>query len=124
MAFAYGCDNRFRDQYFVEGGSAAGSFGPLRAGDTNGGLAVVVAAKTDMAVEGLTLSLTCCDTEGGSFAAPDNADVLTFGGTAYEAGEVLGYYIIPNGLPEYVRAVIGGKLTSGTFDVYLQYIAR
>lgn len=124
MAFQYGSDNRFKDQYFVEGASATGTFGPLMAGDTNGGLAVVVAAKTDMAVSGLKLSLTCADAADGSFAAPTNADTLTFGGTSYAAGDILGYYVIPNGVKDYVKAVISGTLTSGTYDVYLQYLAR
>ena len=124
MAFAYGCDNRFKDQYFTEGATAVGTFGPQKVGDTNGGVAIVVAAKTDCVVSGLKLSITCADTEDGSYAAPTNADVLTFGGTRYDAGDVLGYYIVPNGVKDYVKAVISGTLTSGTFDVYLQYMAR
>ena len=124
MAFEYGSDNRFDDQYFVKGAAAVGTHPALKAGDTNGGLAVVVAAKTDCVVSGLKLSLTCSDTEGGSYAAPTNADVLTFGGTSYAAGEILGKYIIPNGVKDWVKPVISGTLTSGTYDVYLQYIAR
>ena len=124
MAFEYGSENRFDDQYFVKGASAVGTHAPQKAGDTNGSLAVVVAAATDMVVSGLKLSLVVADHFGDSYAAPTNNDVLTFGGTSYQAGDILGKYIIPNGTKPWVKPVISGTLTSGTYDVYLQYIAR
>jgi glycine/D-amino acid oxidase-like deaminating enzyme len=123
--FEYGCDNRFFDQYFKEGSTAVGTFGPLKAGGhTNGALAIVVAAKTAVVASKLTISVTACDTEGGSYTAPTNANVVTCGGTSFEAGDIIGRLIVENDVAEYVKAVIGGTLTSGIIDVYLQYLPR
>ena len=125
MAFEFGCDNRFFDQYFKEGSTAVGTFGPLKVGGhTNGALAIVVAAKTAVVASKLTIGMTACDTEEGSYATPANANVVTCGGTSFEAGEIIGRLIVDNDVAEYVKAVIGGTLTSGSIDVYLQYLPR
>ncbi len=123
--FAYGSDNRFHDQYFVQGATAVGDYGPLCAGGSvNGGVAIVVAAKTAVAASGLKLSYKQADKENGSFTAPADANVLTFGGSSYAAGDILGMMILPNDCKDYVKATLSGTLSSGSVDVYLQYLAR
>ncbi|MBO6266682.1 MAG: hypothetical protein J6M06_00460 [Synergistaceae bacterium] len=125
MSFAYGSMNRFHDQIFQKAVSATGDYGPVIAGgDTNGALAIVVTAATDTVVSGLKLSYKESDTEAGTYAAPADANVLTFGGTSYAAGDVLGMMILPNGCKDFVKATLSGTLTSGTLDLQLQYLAR
>ena len=73
---------------------------------------------------GVEVITSACDTEEGSYATPTNANVVTCGGTSFEAGEIIGRLIVDNDVAEYVKAVIGGTLTSGSIDVYLQYLPR
>jgi hypothetical protein len=125
MAFEFGCDNRFFDQYFQQGASAIGTFGPLKAGGhTNGALCIVVAAASAVVASKITIKATCCETETGSFVAPTNDVVVTCGGTSFEKGDIIGRLVLDGEMPDYVKAVVGGTLTSGTIDVYLQYLPR
>ena len=127
MAFEYGCDNRFFDQYFTKGASAVGTFGPLKAGGhTNGALCIVVAAAaaTVVGANGLTISMTASSTEAGTYAAPAAACVVTAPAGNYAEGDIIGRLVIDGDVAEYVKAVVGGTLTSGKIDVYLQYLPR
>ena len=125
MPFAYGSMNRFHDQIIEEGVTAVGDYGPVIAGgDTNGALAIVVVAQTAAVVSGLKLSYKESDTEDGTYAAPADANQLTFGGTNYAAGDCLGMMILPNGCKDFIKATLAGTITSGTLDIQLQYLAR
>lgn len=125
MAFGYGSQNRFYDQIIQAGVSATGDFGPVIAGgDVNGALAIVVTCATSAVVSAMTLTYKESETESGVYAAPKDVNTVKFGGSAYAAGDEVGSLILPNGCKDYIKATIGGTITSGKFDIQLQYLAR
>ena len=125
MAFAYGSQNRFYDQIVASAISATGDFGPVLAGgDTNGALALVVTCNSAASVSSMSLTYKEAATESGSYTAPANANKVTFGGSAYAAGDEVGCLILPNGCKDFVKATIGGTISSGQFACHLQYLAR
>lgn len=126
MAFGYGKENRFYDQIVASAITSAGDYGPVIAGggDINGGIAITLTAKTAITVSALTLSYKEADTLTGSYTAPSPQTTVTFGGSAYAAGDTVGSLVIPNGAKDFVKATVGGTVTSGTLEAHLQYLPR
>ena len=125
MAFAYGQDNRWHDQYFEKGMAVSGSTdseNALAVGRHHGALAIVVAAAVDGTVTDGTLSFKDCDTEDGAFSTPENAPELTVASAAPAAGDIIAVYVLPD-CRRYVKAVLGGTWPSKV-DVYLSCLAR
>lgn len=123
MPFAYGNENRWHDQYFTKN-SGAGTYGPLPAGDTNGALAVTVAANGPVTASASTLKLLAADTEDGSYQAISPDITVSITGT-YEDGDIMAQLIVPNNIPKFLKATLDtGTSLSGNVDIYTQYLAR
>lgn len=136
MAFEFGSESRWYDQYFDrEKSLAAASFEcavPLAVGEHHGALAVAVLANgavTIAAGKRLSLSLLGSDTEDGEFAAVPGAPELSLtggegSGTSFEDGELICKLVLPD-MQRYLKVKITSDATNtGNVDVILASLAR
>ena len=137
MAFAFGEESRWYDQYFMKGlalpsSSSKTSETALGVGKTQGALKLVIAAADDVSIpSGATLKLTMLesDNEDGPFTVKCDAPELMFSGgdteaTTFMSKDTLGQVVLPNSkLYMKVKLTTEGAPT-GSVDVFLGYLAR
>lgn len=136
MAFNYGSENRWYDQYFEKAkGINAAEFvtaNALAVGEHHGALAVTVMAAGAVKVAAdktFKLTLQDSDTEGGSFADIPGAPEVTITGTtstgtSFADGDILCKLVLPD-TKRYVKVKVTSDATSsGTVDIVLSYLAR
>lgn len=136
MAFAYGSENRWHDQYFAKAASlATASFvcaDALAVGAHHGALAVAVVAHGAVSIapaKALKLTILGADAEDGEFSEPAGAPEVTVKGgsgaaTAFEDGEVVCKLALPD-MPRYAKIKVTSDATNaGDVDVILSYLAR
>lgn len=136
MAFNYGSENRWYDQYFEKAkGINAAEFvtaNALAVGEHHGALAVTVMAAGAVKVAAdkiFKLTLQDSDTEDGPFADIPGAPEVTITGTtstgtSFADGEILCKLVLPD-TKRYVKVKVTSDATSsGTVDIVLSYLAR
>lgn len=125
MAFEYGSENRWYDQYFGKNVTVAagGTECPerLAVGEHHGALAVTVAAAVAGTVTNGTITLLDSDQADCGFAVKDDAPVLTIKSAAPEAGDIIAKMVLPD-CKRYVGIKLGGTMPN--CDVFLSYLAR
>jgi hypothetical protein len=107
----------------------------VRVGGIPNRLAVTVVTKTETkitAAKKITITLTECDTEAGSFAAPtaNPSMVVTMSATTppaqtiYAIGDRIASLVLPENIGKWVKASITTDDTgaTGTIDVFLEYL--
>lgn len=136
MAFAYGSENRWHDQYFDTGKSIAATSvecaNALAVGQHHGALAVVLVANGAVSIASaasVKVSILGSDTEDGEFEAVQGAPEVTISGgesaaTAFEDGDVICKLVLPD-MQRYAKIKLTSAATnSGNVDVILGYMAR
>lgn len=136
MAFAFGSENRWYDQYFDKGKSlAAASFecaDALAVGEHHGALAVAVVANGAVSIastKSIKLSILGSDTEDGEFAAVAGAPEVSIAGgasnaTTFEDGDIVCKLVLPD-MQRYARIKVTSDTTNtGSIDVLLACLAR
>lgn len=135
MAFAYGSENRWHDQYFDTGKSLAAASvdcaNALAVGHHHGALAVVLVASGSVSIasgSSVKVSILGSDTEDGEFEAVQGAPEVTISGgdaaTAFEDGDVICKLVLPD-MQRYAKIKLTSAATnSGNVDVILGYLAR
>ena len=120
MAFEYGSENRWHDQYFGKNVTveADGTECPerLAVGEHHGALAVTVAAAAAGAVTNGTITLLDSDQVDCGFAEKEDAPVLTVKSAAPEAGDIIAKMVLPD-CKRYVGIKLGGTMPN--CDVFL-----
>ena len=114
MAFEFGSENRWHDQYFgkdvtIPSTTSTVCDTPLAVGQHHGALAVTIAAKGAVSIpstQKLTVTIQGADTEDGSFA------------------DITGKLVLPE-MKRYakIKLTTDGAAT-GKVDVFLSYLAR
>lgn len=136
MAFTYGSENCWYDQYFDKAKTIAAvsfeSAAALAVGRHHGALAVAVKAAGDVKIAAdktFALALLGSDTEDGPFADIPGAPTLSITGasgtgTAFADGDTLCKLVLPD-MPRYAKVKVTSDATSsGTVDIVLSYLAR
>lgn len=125
MAFEYGSENRWHDQYFGKNVTvaSAGTECPerLAVGEHHGALAVTVAAAAAGTVTNGTITLLDSEHADCGFAVKDDAPVFTIKSAAPEAGDIIAKMVLPD-CKRYVGIKLGGVMPN--CDVFLSYLAR
>lgn len=137
MAFEFGSENRWHDQYFgkdvtIPSTASTVCDTPLAVGQHHGALAVTIAAKGAVSIpstEKLTVTIQGADTEDGSFADIPGAPEMSVSGgasaaTAFADGDIIGKLVLPD-MQRYakIKLTTDGAAT-GKVDVFLSYLAR
>ena len=135
MAFEFGSENRWHDQYFgkdvtIPSTTSTVCDTPLAVGQHHGALAVTIAAKGAVSIPStkkLTVTIQGADTEDGSFADIPGAPEMSVSGGASAApafADVIGKLVLPN-MKRYakIKLTTDGAAT-GKVDVFLSYLAR
>lgn len=136
MAFAFGSENRWYDQYFDRKKSlAAASFecaDTLAVGEHHGALAVTVVANGAVSIaatKSIKLSILGSDTEDGEFVAVAGAPEVSIAGgadaaTTFEDGDIVCKLVLPD-MQRYAKIKVTSDTTNtGKVDVILAYLAR
>lgn len=137
MAFEFGSENRWYDQYFGKDVALPSTTSkvcdtPLAVGQHHGSLAVTIAAKGAVSIPStkkLTLTIQGADTEDGSFADIAGAPEMSISGgasaaTEFADGDIIGKLVLPD-MARYakIKLTTDGAAT-GKVDVFLSYLAR
>ena len=136
MAFEFGSENRWYDQYFGKDVALPSTTSkvcdtPLAVGQHHGSLAVTIAAKGAVSIPStkkLTVTIQA-DTEDGSFADIAGAPEMSISGgtsaaTEFADGDIMGKLVLPD-MARYakIKLTTDGAAT-GKVDVFLSYLAR
>ncbi|WP_337430840.1 hypothetical protein [Bilophila sp.] len=137
MAFEFGSENRWYDQYFGKDVALPSTTSkvcdtPLAVGQHHGSLAVTIAAKGAVSIPStkkLTVTIQGADTEDGSFADIAGAPEMSISGgtsaaTEFADGDIMGKLVLPD-MARYakIKLTTDGAAT-GKVDVFLSYLAR
>ena len=137
MAFEFGSENRWYDQYFGKDVALPSTTSkvcdtPLAVGQHHGSLAVTIAAKGAVSIPStkkLTVTIQGADTEDGSFADIAGAPEMSISGgtsaaTEFADGDIMGKLVLPE-MARYakIKLTTDGAAT-GKVDVFLSYLAR
>jgi hypothetical protein len=136
MDFEHGAVQRVYGEYYATAQTvpantnADGDEGAQKNSGAMGGIAVTAVAATDVFITDactLTIKVQHCATEGGSYVDLGNVCAkLSSGDTTYEAGEVLGRFILPPEIEEWTKVNLATDDASatGTIDVFPEMIPR
>ena len=137
MAFEFGSENRWYDQYFGKDVALPTTTSkvcdtPLAVAQHHGSLAVTIAAKGAVSIPStkkLTVTIQGADTEDGSFADIAGAPEMSISGgtsaaTEFADGDIMGKLVLPD-MARYakIKLTTDGAAT-GKVDVFLSYLAR
>ena len=104
-----------------EGGSTGN---PINVGQTQGALVVNVFAKSAVNLSAdVTISLTHCDTESGTFTALASATIAS--GSAAADGALIKTIVLPAETKAYIKAtVVSSQSNTGGLRICLGYLSR
>jgi hypothetical protein len=134
--FEHGYIQRAYNEYYASGQTvpqntnADGDDGPRQNSGAMGGISITAVAKTDVAIadtKTLTITVLDCDSETGSYVEIGKICVLlSSGATTYEAGTVLGQFILPPSARSWTKINIAtdDATATGTIDVFAEMIPR
>ncbi len=136
MSFGYNKRTRYADQYFEKGLTLAASGSPtgenaLRVGKHLGSQSLIVSAAgkvTLPAAAKITVDIFESDTKDGTYAIHKTMPGVTLtapsGGATYADGEDLLQIVLPD-CKNFVKIrLTSAASAAGTFDLYLDYLAR
>ncbi len=114
----------------VSSTAATGNGGALRADNTQGALELVVAASGAVSIaadKSITVTLSDCDTEDGTYVSMPLLLTKTFAAaTSYADGDVIGKIPLPSDIGTFVKITLSttNSTAIGAVDVFAAYLPR
>lgn len=117
-------------QTIPQNSSVAGNSGPIRAHNTMGGLELLAVAKTTLtlaATKSITITISDCDTETGTYVALPQVFKATYAsGKVFAADDLIGVLPLPSTCRQFVKVTIAtdDAAATGTLDIFSGYLPR